>query len=76
MLAYRPVPLVFGPERRLLERSNYCCEACGRPVVADPGRRMERIDPTRGDSDSNLRLVCGQCAAGRADHDGLSAGPA
>ena len=74
MLAYRPVPLVFGPERRLLERSGWVCQKCGRPVVADPDRRVERIDPTRGDCDHNLVLLCGACAAGRADHDGLSPG--
>ena len=74
LTAYRAVPLVFGSERRLLERSGYTCERCGVPVVADAGRRIERIDPVRGDADHNLRLVCGACVAGRADHDGLSAG--
>jgi hypothetical protein len=75
LTVFRPVPLVFGSERRLLERSGYRCESCGVPVVADPDRRMERIDPVRGDADHNLRLVCGRCAAGRADSDGLSPGP-
>jgi hypothetical protein len=58
---FRPVSIVFGSERRLLERSGYTCEACGRPVVADPDRRVERIDPARGDADHNLRIVCGRC---------------
>jgi ribosomal protein S27AE len=58
---FRPVSIVFGSERRLLERSGYTCEACGRPVVADPDRRVERIDPARGDADHNVRIVCGRC---------------
>ncbi len=74
LTVFRPVSIVFGSERRLLERSGYTCEKCGRPVVADPDRRVERIDPTRGDCDHNLVLLCGACAAGRADHDGLSPG--
>lgn len=72
--AYRPVAINFGPERRLLERSGYACEKCGRPVVADPDRRIERVDPVRGDSDHNLVLLCGACAAGRDDRDALSPG--
>ena len=73
LTAYRPVPLVFGPERRLLERSGYTCEACGLPVVADPDRRVERIDPARGDADYNVRIVCGQCVAGdRCGDDGFN----
>ncbi len=73
LTAYRPVPLVFGSERRLLERSGYTCEACGRPVVADPDRRVERIDPARGDADHNVRIVCGHCAArGRCGDDGFN----
>jgi hypothetical protein len=74
LTVFRPVSINFGSERRLLERSGYTCEACGVPVVADPDRRVERIDPTRGDADYNVRIVCGQCVAGRADHDGLSPG--
>ena len=74
LTVFRPVSTVFGSERRLLERSGYTCEACGVPVVADPDRRIERIDPVRGDADHNLVLLCGACAAGRADHDGLSPG--
>jgi len=63
LTVFRPVSIVFGSERRLLERSGYTCEACGRPVVADPDRRVERIDPARGDADHNTRIVCGPCAA-------------
>lgn len=60
---YRSSSIPTGSERRLLERSGYSCEACGVPVVADPDRRVERIDPTRGDADTNTRIVCGACAA-------------
>jgi hypothetical protein len=73
LTAYRPVPLVFGSERRLLERSGYTCEACGRPVVADPNRRVERIDQARGDADHHVRIVCGRCAArDRSGDDGFN----
>ena len=76
LTAFRPVAIVFGPERRLLERSGYTCERCGVPVVADPDRRMERIDPNRGDADHNLLLLCGACAADRARAGSLTPGRA
>lgn len=59
---FRSSSIPTGQERRLLERCGYACEVCGVPVVADPDRRIERIDQARGDTDSNSRLVCGACA--------------
>jgi hypothetical protein len=73
LTVFRPVSIVFGSERRLLERSGYTCEVCGRPVVADPDRRIERIDQARGDADHNVRIVCGHCAArDRCGDDGFN----
>jgi hypothetical protein len=42
-------------------------------VVADPDRRVERIDQARGDADHNVRIVCGRCAVrDRCGDDGFN----